>query len=151
MQSQIAGNLVIVKITPLFLYPGFGANQPRVCESAELAGLCIVLISSLLAPNDKFLNSSCLLFCLILKISICLFERAQGTQGTLCPRLPCYTCRHYPSSSNRATALAMLDVVTPTCRAIEIFNGCQFFFNLGNNVPQNASKTSVPLLFPTSA
>ena len=27
-------------------------------------------------------------------------------------------CRHYPSSSNRATALAMLDVVTPTCRAI---------------------------------
>jgi len=27
-------------------------------------------------------------------------------------------CHHHPSSSNRATALAMLEVVTPTCRAI---------------------------------
>src|SRR4030042_1970773 len=27
-------------------------------------------------------------------------------------------CHNHPSSYNRATALAMLDVVTPTCRAI---------------------------------
>ena len=39
-------------------------------------------------------------------------------RGALCPRFLCYPCHHCPSSSNRATALAMLDVVTPTCRAI---------------------------------
>jgi hypothetical protein len=38
--------------------------------------------------------------------------------GTLCPRFPSNLCHHHPFSSKRATALAMLDVVIPTCRAI---------------------------------
>ena len=37
---------------------------------------------------------------------------------TLCLGFPFNPCHYHPSSSNRATALAMLDVVTPTCRAI---------------------------------
>jgi len=36
----------------------------------------------------------------------------------LCPRCLYKLCYNHSSSSNRATALAMLDVVTPTCRAI---------------------------------
>jgi hypothetical protein len=38
--------------------------------------------------------------------------------GTLCPKFPFILCHRHPFSSKRATALAMLDVVTPTCRAI---------------------------------
>ena len=34
------------------------------------------------------------------------------------PRFPSYLCHRHPSSSKRPTALAMLDVVIPTCRAI---------------------------------
>ena len=43
---------------------------------------------------------------------------ADVISGTLSPALPYYSCHHHPSPSNRATALAMPDVVTPTCRAI---------------------------------
>ena len=38
--------------------------------------------------------------------------------GTSCPSCPSKLCYNHPSSSKRATVLAMPDVVTPTCRAI---------------------------------
>ena len=41
-----------------------------------------------------------------------------GILGTLCPGLSYYPCHHHPPPSNSSTALAMLDVVTPTFRAI---------------------------------
>ena len=37
---------------------------------------------------------------------------------TLCPSCPSKLCYNHPSSSKRATALAMPDAVTPMCRAI---------------------------------
>jgi hypothetical protein len=69
----------------------------------------------------------------------------------LCPGYPYKLCFNHPSCFNRATALAMWGLVTPTCRAISVIDNPnsstpRFAIPAGTDSPSSGGFLSSPKL-----